>query len=58
METVTLNIINKNIEYIMKEITEIKKHMVDVDRILTYDDIESLMEAENDLKEGKTKRIN
>ncbi len=58
METITLNIINKNIEYIMKEITEIKKHIVDVDRILTYDDIESLMEAENDLKEGKTKRIN
>jgi len=58
METVTLNIINKNIECIMKEITKIKKHMVDVDRILTYDDIESLLEAENDLKEGKTKRIN
>ncbi|NCN65376.1 MAG: hypothetical protein GW779_06120 [Candidatus Altiarchaeum hamiconexum] len=32
-------IMNKNIEYIMKEITEIKKHLVDVDRILTYDDI-------------------
>ena len=42
----------------MKEITEIKKHLVDVDRILTYDDIQSLSEAENDLKEEKPKRIN
>ena len=27
MKTVTLNAINKNIEYIMKEITEIKEHI-------------------------------
>jgi len=58
METVTLNAINKNIEYIMKEIAEIKEYMVDMDSILTYDDMESLREAENDLIKGKTKRLN
>jgi len=57
METVTLNVINKNIEYLMKEIAELKKHVVDMDCILTYDDMASLDEAENDLREGKTKRI-
>ncbi len=58
METVTLNAINKNLEYIMKEIAEIKEYMVDMDSILTYDDMESLREAENDLIKGKTKRLN
>lgn len=58
METVTLDVVNKNLKYIMKEITEIKEHIVDIDTILTYDDMESLREAENDLIEGKTKRLN
>lgn len=57
METLTLNMMNKNIEYIMKEITKIKEYMVDLDGVLTYDDMESLHEAEKDLLEGKTKRL-
>lgn len=57
METVTLSAIDKDIKHIMKELTEIKKHMVDVDYILTSDDLESLREAERDLMEGKTKRL-
>ena len=32
--------------------------MVNIDTILTDDDIESLQEAEKDFREGKTKRIN
>lgn len=58
METVTLDVLNRNLKHIMKEIAEIKEHMVDMDMILTYDDMESLQEAENDLMEGKTKRLN
>jgi hypothetical protein len=42
----------------MKEIAEIKEYMVDIDTILTYDDMQSLREAENDLIKGKTKRLN
>ena len=33
-------------------------NIVDIDSILTYDDQESLREAENDLIEGKTKKFN
>ncbi len=58
MEAVTLEKINKNINDLRRDIIEIKEHMVGVDTILTYDDIESLQEAEKDLAEGKTKRIN
>ncbi len=58
METVTLNTINENLKCMRKEITEIKEYIVDIDTILTYDDMESLREAENDLIEGKTKRLN
>ena len=42
---------------IKSELDYIKKHIADVDTILTEDDIESLEEAEKDLKEGKTKRL-
>ena len=46
-----LNAIKSDIDYI-------KKHIVDVDSVLTEDDIESLKEAEKDLKQRKTKRLN
>ncbi|NCN64588.1 MAG: hypothetical protein GW779_00955 [Candidatus Altiarchaeum hamiconexum] len=58
METVTLDVVNRNLKHIMKEIAEIKEYMVDIDTILTYDDMQSLREAENDLIKGKTKRLN
>jgi len=58
METVTLDVVNRNLKHIMKEITEIKEYMIDMDSILTYDDMQSLREAENDLMKGKTKRLN
>ena len=58
METITLKRIHEDLEFVKKGIIEIKANMVDADIILTGDDIESLQKAENDLKEGKTKRIN
>ena len=57
METVTLEVINKNIKELRKEVAEIREHMVDMDCIMTEDDWESIREAEKDLKEGKTKRL-
>jgi len=57
MEIVTLETIHKDLEYVKKEIGEIKGHLVDVDKVLTDEDTESLIEAEKDLKEGKTKRL-
>ena len=44
-------------EKIEKEVHEIKEHMINGDKILSKDDLESLREAEKDLGEGKTKRI-
>ncbi len=48
----------KDIEFLKKEVSEIKEHIIDTDMILTDDDIDSINEAEKDLKEGKTKRLN
>ena len=39
------------------DLNYIKKHMADVDTILTDDDLEAIQAAEADLKEGKTKRL-
>jgi len=47
----------KELKGIKSDIRYIKKHIVDVDRMLTNDDINSLKEAEMDLKKGKTKRL-
>lgn len=47
-------IINK-LDVLKQEIDFIKEHLIDVN--LTKDDIESLREAEDDLKKGKTKRL-
>ncbi len=50
-------IIIEKLDSIKLELDYIKKHMADVDTILTEDDMESLEEAERDLREGKTKRL-
>lgn len=49
--------IMQKLEDIKSELDYIKKHMADVDTVLTEDDTESLEEAEKDFKEGKTKRL-
>ena len=57
MEKETKQILEK-LEEIKSELNYIRGHMVDLDTVLTDDDIESLKEAEKNLKEGKTKRLN
>ncbi len=46
------------LDEIKVELDYIKEHLVDVDTVMTEDDISSLEEAEKDLLEGKTKRLN
>ena len=47
-------IINK-LDILKQEIDFIKEHIIDV--TLTQEDIDSLNEAEEDLKKGRTKRL-
>jgi len=56
MATEVKEILEK-LETIKADLDYIKKHMVDVDLVLTDDDLEALEEAESDLKRGKTKRL-
>ena len=48
-------IIISRLDVIGQEINFIKEHIIDV--TLTQDDISSLNEAEEDLREGRTKRL-
>ena len=57
MGTETKQILDR-LEAIKSDLDYIKKHMADVDSVLTDDDVESLKEAEKDFKAGKTKRLN
>jgi len=45
------------LEAIRHDIEYIKKHIVDVDTVLTDNDMESLREADKDLLAGKIKRL-
>jgi hypothetical protein len=47
----------RKLDKIESELDYIKKHMVDVDLILTDNDLESIEDAERDLKENRTVRI-
>lgn len=49
------NLILNKLNILSNEIAKIKEQMADL--ILTNDDIEALDEADKDLKEGKTKRL-
>lgn len=53
MENVTLEIIHKDLEFVKSELTEIKKHMVDIDSIMTEDDYKALQEYNLKKSEGK-----
>ena len=48
-------IIISRLDILGQEISFIKEHIIDV--TLTQDDINSLNEAEQDLRQGKTKRL-
>ncbi|HLD06059.1 MAG TPA: hypothetical protein VJC16_00810 [Candidatus Nanoarchaeia archaeon] len=47
----------EKLDNLQSDITYIKKHLADVDSVLTDDDREALEEAEKDLKAQKTKRL-
>ena len=53
METELLNKIQKDLEFVKKEITEIKDHMVDIDSIITEEDYEALQNYRKEKLEGK-----
>ena len=42
---------------IKSELASIKKHIIDVDCILTDDDLAALKKADEEFKKGKTKRL-
>jgi predicted transcriptional regulator len=56
MATETEMIMDK-LNEIKSELDTIKKHMVDVDTVLTEDDVEALNEAEEDLEKGRTVKL-
>ena len=56
MATETNTIMDK-LNEIKTELGYLKKHMADVDTILTEDDIDALSDAEEDLKKGKTVKL-
>lgn len=55
--TAEIKQIVEKLDHMQSDIDYIKKHLADVDAILTEDDAEALREAEEDLKANKTKRI-
>ena len=48
-----LNKISKDLDFLKKEVLEIKKHMVDADCIMTSEDFEALATAREEKKLGK-----
>jgi len=49
--------IMEKLDHIQSDLNFIKGHLTDVDLVLTDDDVDALREAEEDLKNGETKRI-
>ncbi|MEE9615043.1 MAG: hypothetical protein V3W31_08895 [Thermodesulfobacteriota bacterium] len=49
---INLGKISEDLEFLKKQVGEIKEHIVDT--VLTEDDLEALREAESDLRKGKT----
>ncbi len=56
MTTEIKQIIEK-LDHMQSDIVFLKKHIVDLDLVLTDDDLDALSTAEKDLKSKKTKRI-
>ncbi len=55
--TTETKMIMDRLNEIKSELNYIKKHIVDVDIVLSEDDVESLNEAEEDLKKGRTVKL-
>tara|TARA_Y100000310_G_C20440058_1_gene695648 strand:+ start:541 stop:711 length:171 start_codon:yes stop_codon:yes gene_type:complete len=45
------------LDTIKSDLNYLKNHLIDVDVVLTDDDIKALKEADKDFKAGKTKRL-
>ena len=56
MATETKQILEE-LKLIRTDLDYLKERIVDFDLVLTEDDLQSLKEAELDLKQGKTKRL-
>ncbi|MBI2971413.1 MAG: hypothetical protein HYY37_03290 [Candidatus Aenigmarchaeota archaeon] len=55
METEILNKIQEDLEFLKKEVVEIKEHMVDIDSIMTEDDYKALLNYEKEKSRGRLK---
>jgi uncharacterized membrane protein YgcG len=53
METKLLTKISHDLDFLKQEITEIKRHMVDIDTILTPEEDARLEQSLKDYREGK-----
>jgi hypothetical protein len=53
METVTLDRIHRDLEFVKRELMEIKARMADMDRIITEDDYKALQEYNIEKSEGR-----
>ena len=53
VKQVTLEMIYKDLEFVKRELMEIKGHMVDIDSIMTEDDYKALQEYNIEKSEGK-----
>ncbi len=53
MKNVTLETIQKDLEFVKSELREMKAHMVDIDSIMTEDDYKALQEYNIEKSEGK-----
>jgi len=54
---VTETKILEELKAIREDLDYLKEHVVDIDLVLTDDDLEAIKQAEKDLKQGKTKRL-
>ncbi|MBI3051845.1 hypothetical protein HYY74_05305 [Candidatus Woesearchaeota archaeon] len=55
METEILVKIQEDLEFLKKEVVEIKEHMLDIDRIMTEDDYRALVDYEKEKSQGRLK---
>jgi hypothetical protein len=53
METITLDMIHRDLEFVKRELMEIKARMADMDCIITEDDYKALQEYNMEKSEGR-----
>jgi len=56
MDAANEHILNK-IAKIESELQSLREHAIDIDIVLTRDDLDALQKAENDVNNGRTKRL-